>query len=420
MFGLTQKFKDPLYRNSIFLITSLFLNAVTGFIFWVIATRLYSAEDVGLASAIISAAMLLHLFSLMGFEFSLAHYIPSSDHKYRCELIIMSFIVVSILSILLTFIFLLSLNIYNWSQALTNIMKKDIYICLFFTLFTTTISLTALQTLGIFVGFRKTEYSFVQNAISSISKVMILPFLTSFGVYGIFMSVTLSTFLAFIVGLILTLKLISLYNIKHMKLRIKQARSVIHFSLGNYFGKILELLPEYCLPLIITNVLGAEENAYFYIAWMLSSILFMIPRLVSHLLLAECSYNPKKIKDYSIEALKFSNIMSLPIIIGVFIFGEHILLLFFGEEYARKSFEILLILCISNIPFSFNATYLAIKRVKEEVGKVITIYGFIAFFTLLASQYLLQRFGLFGAGIAWILAQSIVAIYSLVFIIFKS
>ena len=80
MFGLTQKFKDPLYINSIFLIVSSLLNAVTGFIFWIIATRLYSAEDVGLASGIISAAMLLHLFSLMSLEFSLAHYLPSLDH----------------------------------------------------------------------------------------------------------------------------------------------------------------------------------------------------------------------------------------------------------------------------------------------------------------------------------------------------
>ena len=179
------------------------------------------------------------------------------------------------------------------------------------------------------------------------------------------MSVTLSTFLAFIARINFDIKIniFSLYNINYIiKPRIEQARKVIYFSLGNYLGKILALVPEYYLPLIITNTLGAEECAYFYIAWILSSILFMIPRLASHLLLAECSHNPERIRDYSIKTLKFSNIMLLPIIIGIFIFGEHILLLFFGEEYARKSVGILLILCISSIPYSFNATYLAIKR----------------------------------------------------------
>ncbi len=55
MHRLIRKFNDPLYKNSIFLIASSLLGAGTGFVFWVIAARFYSAEDVGFASAIVSA-----------------------------------------------------------------------------------------------------------------------------------------------------------------------------------------------------------------------------------------------------------------------------------------------------------------------------------------------------------------------------
>ncbi len=43
---LIQKLKDPLYKNSIFLMLSSVTGAGTGFVFWVIAARLYSSEDV--------------------------------------------------------------------------------------------------------------------------------------------------------------------------------------------------------------------------------------------------------------------------------------------------------------------------------------------------------------------------------------
>ena len=51
MFGLVQKLKDPLYKNSIFLMLSSVTGTGTGFIFWVIAARLYST-DVGLSSTV--------------------------------------------------------------------------------------------------------------------------------------------------------------------------------------------------------------------------------------------------------------------------------------------------------------------------------------------------------------------------------
>jgi len=45
-----QKLKDPLYRNSIFLMLSSVTGAGTG-LFWVIAARFYST-DAGLSSAV--------------------------------------------------------------------------------------------------------------------------------------------------------------------------------------------------------------------------------------------------------------------------------------------------------------------------------------------------------------------------------
>ncbi|MDK2783385.1 MAG: hypothetical protein PWQ32_974, partial [Thermococcaceae archaeon] len=42
-----RNFKNPLYRNSIYISLASLTTAVAGFLFWAIAARLYPAEDVG-------------------------------------------------------------------------------------------------------------------------------------------------------------------------------------------------------------------------------------------------------------------------------------------------------------------------------------------------------------------------------------
>ena len=194
MYRLIRKLKDPLYKNSIFLIASSLLGAGTGFVFWVIAARFYSAEDVGLASAIISAVMLLHLFSQMGFKFSLAYYLPSGRYN-KSDLINSSLTVVFLTSLFTALVFILGLNI--WSPALICIRENNA-LFLSFILFTILASLVALQTYGVFVGLRRAKYSFIQNLSSSLFKLIALVLLTPLGVHGIFISYGLASLLAFI------------------------------------------------------------------------------------------------------------------------------------------------------------------------------------------------------------------------------
>lgn len=193
---LKQNLNDPLYKNSIFLLLSFIIGAGSGFIFWVFAARFYSTEDVGLASAMISAMMMLSLsFSLMGFEFSLAHYLPTNRGNKR-EMINSCLTLVFLVSILFAFIFILGLDF--WSPALAFIRENSILL-ISFVVFTASISLSYLQSFGIFVGFRRAKYSFIQNLVISL-RFAILPLLVAFGVYGIFMSYGLVMIFGLIIG----------------------------------------------------------------------------------------------------------------------------------------------------------------------------------------------------------------------------
>ena len=76
---LPEVLKDHLYRNSIFLVMSRILNASVGILFWVIAAKLYSVTEVGMATVLISSLGLVMLFSRFGFDLSIIRYIEIAD-----------------------------------------------------------------------------------------------------------------------------------------------------------------------------------------------------------------------------------------------------------------------------------------------------------------------------------------------------
>ena len=96
--------------------------------------------------------------------------------------------------------------------------------------------LTNLQKGGVFVGFRKTEYSFYQT-IAIFVRLAIVPFLVAFGALGIYASYGLTPIFAFGLGIFLTSWIFPYKLIPAVKRDI--VNDIFHFSSGNYFVRIL-------------------------------------------------------------------------------------------------------------------------------------------------------------------------------------
>lgn len=285
------------------------------------------------------------------------------------------------------------------------ILKENKILLLLFIIYTAVIPLTGLQKEGIFAGFRKTEYSFVQTLVT-VARIGIVPFLTAFGAVGIYASFGLTPLLAFIVGIILISRILNYKPVPAVRREV--LNDILHFSFGNYLARIFEMLPTFILPIMVINVLGAERNAYFYIAWQISVLLLAVPRFTSISLLAEGSYNQEELRWNVIKALKFIFILLGVTIIGILLFGKYLLLVF-GRNYALNSFEVLSILALGSIPFAINALYVSVMRIKKEVKPVVGVYGGIAFITIAVSYMLMHEMGLVGVGIGWLAANLIVA-----------
>jgi O-antigen/teichoic acid export membrane protein len=375
-----------------------------GFVFWIVAARLYTTDVVGIASAIISVAALLETICFLGLGYGLIRFLQSSTDPIK--LINSSLTLTGLLSLAAAGIFIVGLNI--WSPSLSIIRENPFYMVIFL-LYVPMLVLDDL-TDHIMIGKRRAMFSFAHILIFNISRlallVLLVVFSRSFGIVG---SWSAATLIALLISLFLLLPRAQPGYRLCFVVDKKEFSGVLNFSFLNYLSDLFWSVPGLVLPIIVLNLLGAKSNAYFYMAWTMSSILTMIPMGVSVSLLAEGAYDETKLKTHVKSSLKMITILLIPAAVIIWFLANQLLRLY-GGLYAENAVTLLRWLVIAAFPSAINIVYFNIKRVQKIMKPVIILTAFMAFIAISVSYLLLPRLGINGVGIAWLSAQSAIAI----------
>jgi O-antigen/teichoic acid export membrane protein len=380
--------------------------AVFGFFFWMINARLYSAEQVGIGTTLISIMTLISSFSLLGLGNSLIKYIPTSDKKNKK--INTSFTLVGLTSIFISIFFLVFLK--TFSPRLLFI-RENIIFSLLFILFAVFFSLNIISE-NVFIAYRSSKFVLIKNTISSIVKLILPIFLVALGAYGIVVSMGIAMAVAFLVSLVFLILRFN-YSPKPIIDRIVVKR-MIKFSLGNYIAGFIGGLPVMVLPILITNSIGAKFSAYFYLDMMIANLLYIIPIATSQSLFAEGSYSERELKVQLKKAIKIISLILIPAILVTFLFGKYILLAF-GKEYSSEGVIFLQILAISGIFLSINYIGNSIFYIKHRI-KLVILVNLLGASIILSLSIVLIHQNLLGIGVGWMLGQGIISVIYLLFI----
>lgn len=388
--------KDSLYRNSIYLMLSSVVTAGLGFFFWTITTRLFSVHDVGIATTLISAATLLVSLSGLGLGIALVRFLPSSKRKNHK---INSCLTVSLLfSVIVSTIFLLFIHVFSPELAF---VQKNLYYSILFIVFTGSFLLfTTVE--SVFLAYRDAKWIVIKNTVYSVIKLILPALLISFGSFGIFGSWGVATLVGFVYCVVILVRKYS-YNPRPV-IYDSIIKKISSFSSGNYVSSLLGNAPALILPIIITNKLGAEMTAYYYIPMMIAGLLFVIPGAVSQSLFAEGSSN-KDLKVSLRKSVKLISILLIPTIALVIVFGSYVLRLF-GNAYAENGYTLLLILAVSSVFVGVKSVYGSILNIKKQVKKLI-ILNFIVSLFVVGLSFILMSYGLIGIGLAWLVGQGV-------------
>lgn len=389
--------KEPLYKSSIFIFLNVITTAAFGFFFWIVAARLYSSEDVGIASALVSSAGIIAILSSFGFTSGLIRFLPESSN--REELFNSMWLIWLAGAVLFCSIFILGIGIFS---PPLQFLRRPI-IALFF-LFYLLVQISSFFFYSGLLALRKAEYSFILNLTLGIRIILLIP-LTFAGVIGVFGSFVAAYLISCIVGIILLAKT----NI-YLKpiLSTSALIEVLKFSIANYASDFLLIGQASILPVLVLSMIGAREAGYFYIAFSIAALIYSIPTSVFTSMFIEGSHGISP-KQNAVKSLRIVLLFLIPIGAFMYFFGD-ILLSLFGNEYSQHAFNLLKLLVISSYFVMINTMFICLKRIQKDVRILIIINLSLLAFTLLFCYFLIGRFGLIGAGLGWIASQGAVSV----------
>lgn len=409
---LNQVWHTPFYQNTYYLMSGTIINSALGFLFWILATKLYSPEVVGSGSAIISAFRLLALFSELGLGISLVRYLPAAG-KNGNDMINTCFTLSGITALIISLIYLSGLSL--WSPALLPILKDQLYFIAFIS-FTFSMVLQPLA-LTVLLSRLQTKNMFVINIAAGILSVGFLSLFSLFtsDALGLFSAIGLAITVTLVFCVFWFLPRVQDRYLPLPRMNLKILRVMGSYSVANYVGKNLLLMTNFMLPLIVVNTLGNEMNAYFYIPWSIGVVLQFIPAAISNSLFAEASNEEVSLHTNINKSLKLVLLVILPAVL-ITVVMSNIFLLLFDQEYSVNGSLLLRILALSIIPWGINYIYIGIARFKKNIQGLIIVPAVASGLSLGLSYVLMVQKGLIGVGLGYLAGQSAVALPVLLYL----
>lgn len=396
----------PLYSNALYLIAGNGLGAVLGFVFWAMAARFYAASNVGFIAAAISAVGLLGTLANLGLGTGLVRFLPQ-DGKKAAQLINFSLWLVFFTAALLTVIFLLGTG--WWSPGLVTFRQNASHF-LAFTLFSAFTAMAAV-TDGVFIARRRAGFAMGRGLSMNVIKLLlVMMFATMTQAYGIFIAWGAALSISLLLGLFIFLPRLLPGFLPAPNLDWRGRGEVVRYSLVNNAAGLVAGLPGQLLPIILLGRLGAEANAFFFIAWQIMAALSMVPSSISTSLFAEGCHDENELLGNAWRSRRLAFAIMTPVIILLLFFADPLLRVF-GAEYAGNSTQLLRLFSLSLLPITVNQVWFSVLRVHKRLWALTILNGIIALVTLAGSYLLLPYMGTQATGVGWLAGQTLVALW---------
>lgn len=176
-----------------------------------------------------------------------------------------------------------------------------------------------------------------------------------------------------------------------------------NFAMANHLGAVLTMLPTLAFPALVLNFLGDDASAYFYLSWMIGSLLLFSISNVAIALVAQAAEDEHELGQLVRTAFRFTSMIIVPGVLVLLFAADHLLALVGpGYQTAANCLRLLAVACLI---FPINAFYIASMRVQRQLLPIL-IHGGISGGVAFGSAVVLgQSMGLTGFGLAFLGGQ---------------
>ena len=136
--------------------------------------------------------------------------------------------------------------------------------------------------------------------------------------------------------------------------------------IGILRGNLPPQVPTLILPVLVTVLLSAEVNAWFYVSWMIANFLFVVTSSLTSVLHAMSSAQQSSLRHQTRVTLELAFGTSL-LTNGVLQLATKQVLGVFGSSYAEQAAWCLRILVFAAFPLIIKIHYISFCRIHDRV-----------------------------------------------------
>ena len=429
---------DSLVRNSLFMMTSTVATGGLGYVFWIVAARVFSSAAVGTASAVISLCSTVALLTYLG----PAALLIERLHTYERSSAWTSFLVRMCVSTAVA-------TAVVAAVAIPVIAHSRGYGTFFGPADAAVLAVvgaaawTVVNMYGsAFIAARRADGLLAVQGLVSLLKVLLVVPLCGIGLGapGIVVAWVASSLIGVVLGALWLLPRLRLggaagaadavgavgrgvpgngeRGLTAARLpaddasRLRPARGAAAGRLiGQHLTSVGGQVTPLVLPILVAVRLGVRPNAYFYITWMIGSVFFMVSPSISNALFAESVRAGSALRAAIRKAFLVTALLLAPAMV-VMVAGGKVILGIFGHTYVAAGYGLLILLAVSAVPDAVSNIAVAVCRATGRLGYSVAINIGILVATLTSAWLLMPRFGLLGVGAGWLGAQLLGAIAS--------
>ena len=378
-----------------------------GLAYWWIAARQYPPQAVGLASAAVSAMTLLGAICILGLGTLLIGELPRHPGK-EASLISAALILVGSVGACGGSVFVLVAPLVSTAFLP---FRANIGIIL---LFAVGVSLTAIINVldAALIGLLKGNLQFWRNALFAVAKLVVL-MLASFWLVKVG-EIVYGTWVLGIILSLVPLARIVIFKVGRSGRSLLPDWTLLHklrsTALEHHALNLILQLPGTTLPVLVTILLSATTNAWFYVSWMISGLVFIASYALTTVLFAINAGQTDELMHKIRITLGLALITSL-LCNCLLLFEAPQILALFGHNYAQQAAWCLRILGLGAFPVIIMDHYMAVSRIYRKVAQTALPIATVGCVLELGMAALGAHFGgLVGLSLGWDVALCVQAV----------
>src|SRR3989338_161334 len=412
-------YSKTLAKGMIIVMISLVLTKVLGYGYKIIISRWLGANDFGLFALALAIISLIASIMISGIQLALSRYIAYHREKKDPEKIkriigatLQTILITNIIAGIGFWIFATEIAVFLHHPEIASLLKIFAFLLPFYS--------TLLTLQKIFEGFQRIELSTAADIVLNGLRILLVGalVLTGMTIEGVSTTYLIATICTTVVFWIICEKVLTAFTRNIFTNNVKEMQNIVSFSWPLMISIIVHIIMTWSDTLLLGFYRTASEVGIYNIATPTANLLTVPAVALTTVFMPLMSTlfakkETQQMMNLYRTATRWTFLIALPIIFAIILFPERIINSSAGIGYIEGASVLVLLgigVFINAIATPANMILLAMDKTKFMMKN--SIVACIA--SLGLNFYLIPKFGILGAGIAFLASSLIIAILRMI------